>query len=120
MFQRLFFKWVFKIDSWKRQTTIYHTVKFDCDDCNKKGLVLRQVSILNLAFWFVLGVISLFMVKWLGFNWIQSSSIAFIVWFGTTGINLSQIKPQCRHCRSTNVHMPSKTDEAELVSEGIK
>lgn len=107
MLQQLYFKWILKLDSWKRQTTIYQTVKFDCDDCHKKGLVLRQVSILNLAFWFVLGIMALFVVRWLGFDWIQSGSIAFIVWFGSTAINISKVQPVCRHCRSTNVHMPN-------------
>jgi len=101
-----------KFWSWKHQNHIYQTVKFICDDCEKKGLALRQISVLNLAFWLLLGILATTALKLFGLGWWVSGTIGFVVWWGSTAINVKLNKPQCRHCLSVNIRMPEKTIES--------
>jgi len=87
---------------------IYKTIKFTCSDCGKKGLVLRQISILNLAFWLLLGIGTMFLMRLLDLSWVVSGFTGFFVWYISTAINVKKNKPQCRHCFSHNVTMPEK------------
>lgn len=103
--------------SWKHQNKIYQTVKFICDDCEKRGLVLRQISILNLGFWLFLGLLSMMVLKMFGCGWWLSGTIGFLVWYISTAINVKLNKPQCRHCRSFNVRMPEKDETKDSSTD---
>jgi hypothetical protein len=109
-----------KFSMWKQQHKTYQTVKHVCDDCGKKGLVLRQISILNLAFWLTLGILFMFVIKWCSGSWWLGGTLGFILWYGSTAINVTRIKPQCRHCRSENVRMPDSNEELKEVLSNIK
>jgi len=88
----------------KSDNYMYKHVPFHCDDCNKEGIVLRQMSVLNVAFWFLLGLIA-GVVSGIFSSAGYGVLIGFVVWFGSTYINIKQVKPQCRHCFSTNVEI---------------
>ena len=111
MIQKLATRMMVGFWSWRQDHANYQTIKFVCDDCGKKGLVLRQISVLNLAFWLLLGILSMFALRWIGAGWFPSGGIGFLIWFGSTAVNVIVNKPQCRHCLSTNVRMPSETSE---------
>lgn len=120
MISRIYTNVMVKFWSWKSQNKIYHTVKFMCDDCGKKGLVLRQISVLNLAFWLLLGVLTMYILKWTTGSWWLGGTIGFLVWYISTAINVFKVKPQCRHCRSCNVRIPEKEtieNKEEIIAE---
>lgn len=109
-----------KYHMWKRSNEVYKTIKFLCDDCGKRGLVLRQISVLNLGFWLLLGIGSTFLLEFLGMGWGISAFIGFFLWFGSTAYNIRINKPQCRHCLSINVHQPHAEEKEEAKQEVSK
>lgn len=96
----------------KHKAYVLKNVPFHCDDCHKDGIVLLQISVLNLIVWFLLGVITFFISKWIGFSYLKSFMFGIFVWFLCTLINIKLVKPQCRYCLSTNVHLPETSEES--------
>jgi len=81
------------------------TVKQHCHDCGKDGIVLRRISILNLGFWFILGIVFAIVSDIFFFErHVYAILLGFWVWLISTFINIKLVKPQCPHCFSTNIH----------------
>lgn len=88
-----------------------HKYPHDCESCNETSVPLYQISILNIGFWILLGVIAAIFTK---------IYIGFILAFLLIAINGKLIKPQCRKCLSTKIHLHSGDKEVKtLESETI-
>lgn len=90
-----------------------------CSDCEKSGIARREVSILNLLFYALIGVGAYF-----GFNALNFGAFATIlavfVFVGLAYVNVYYAKPKCQFCRSSNVLIipfPRKADNKEESNE---
>lgn len=88
-----------------------------CTDCNKSGLAKREISILNLGLYAILGVIVYFVL-----NAFEFGAFAIIIGVLTVialaFVNVYYAKPKCQFCSSLNVLIipyPHKTDNDDEV-----
>lgn len=109
--KKWYFMWLTHRMQKRDQLIEYKTVEYHCHDCEKDGLVVRQISVLNVAFWFLLGIGSFFLFKWLLASWGYGLLVGFLVWFGSTYVNIQLVKPQCPHCLSTHITPPATSPE---------
>lgn len=88
-----------------------HKYPHDCETCKETSVPLYQISILNIGFWVLLGIIAAIFTK---------VYIGFLLAIVLIAINGKLIKPQCRKCLSTKIHLhvgekEVKSPEAETI-----
>ncbi|MDF2879451.1 MAG: hypothetical protein K0R54_8 [Clostridiaceae bacterium] len=65
-----------------------------CNDCNKEGVPKKEMSVLNLLIFLILGIVIGFAYKALA---------GFLGFLGMVLINSLILKPKCPNCRSYNI-----------------
>lgn len=90
---------------------VYH-----CNECGEDAKPRRDISVLNLGFYIIVGLV-------VGFTF--SALLGIFLTVISTTVNMKIIKPQCPDCHSLNVsfltmNLPkSKKDISEDTSEDI-
>lgn len=112
--------WLYsKLMQRKQRLHELRTVKQHCHDCGEDGIVLRRISILNLGFWLILGIIVGIVSDIFFFDrHIYAFLLGFWIWFISTFINIKLVRPQCPHCFSTNIH-PKEENTSSSTTEPI-
>lgn len=90
-----------------------------CSDCEKSGVAKREVSILNLALYAIIGAIVYFVLNAFNFG-AFAIIIAVFTFVALAYANVYYAKPKCQFCSSLNVLIipfPRKADNKEESNE---
>lgn len=92
-----------------------------CNDCGKVDIPRREVSVLNLIFYVIVGIIAYFILEKFNLEgWSIIISVLLIIAMAFTNVRFA--KPKCKHCGSLEIEVtnPPQKDTPEANESTIE